>query len=326
MQYFLKSSGDIFNITLYFNDTIANKPITTATIDIDVNGTIHAPLDLFNYGNGTYEIEIDCSDPDFDGYGWFGIRINASAYMFINQSVTLVVYFSGQTTLVYSGPANYSIYTNLDSFNVTLYFNDTMKDQGISGASINIEVNGSSHTPSSWFDYGNGYYNITIDCSDPAFSTAGSFGITFNVSKQYYYWQIWELIFNVSISFNSTDLIIQNPPNFSSFNSGDIFNLTIYFNDTTANKPISGATIKIDVNGTTHTPQDLFDYGDGTYQIEINCSHPDFNGYGLFVISINSSKVGFINQSEILTIMITGEAVLSFISPSNFSTYDSFDS
>ncbi len=235
----------------------------------------------------------------------------------------MIIYITGETALYYSGPANYTVYTNADTFNITLYFNDTARNQPISGASINIEVNGSSHIPSSWYDYGNGYYNITIDCGDPDFSGAGSFGITFNVSKQNYYWQIKELIINVSITFNSTDLIIQDPPNLSSYNSGETFNITFYYNDTTANQPISGAIIDIDVNGTYHTPLDFFDYLNGIYEIEINCSASAFNGYGWFAIRINATKIGFMNQSKILTIKITGETDLSLINPSNYSIYNS---
>jgi hypothetical protein len=290
-------------------------------MDIDVNGTGYSSA--FDYGNGTYDIIINCSDTEFNGYGWFAIRINASKALFINQSKILMIQITGETELSLIGPANYSIYTNTDTFNITVYYNDTIKNQPISGANLDTDVNGTTHTPLDQFGYGNGYYNITINCGHTDFSSGGSYNIGLNISKQYYYLQSIELIINITVLANNTNLIIQNPANFTNYDSGDIFNISIYFNDTTANQPISSATIEIDVNGSTYSS--AFDYGNGTYDIIINCSDTEFNGYGSFAIRINASKALFINQSRILIIQITGETDLSVISPANYSQYDSGD-
>jgi hypothetical protein len=148
-------------------------------MDIDVNGTGYSSA--FDYGNGTYDISVNCSETVFDGYGWFAIRINASKTLFVNQSKILVIKITGENSIKITNPANYSTHYDTDIFNITVYFNDTAKNQPITSATIDIDVNGTGY--SSAFDYGNGYYNITVDCSDPIFGALGWFGIRINLMR-----------------------------------------------------------------------------------------------------------------------------------------------
>ena len=53
-----------------------------------------------------------------------------------------------------------------------------VKNIGIDNADeVDIYVNGSEYTPLSWFDYGNGYYNFTVNCSADVFYGYGFFDI-----------------------------------------------------------------------------------------------------------------------------------------------------
>ncbi|GAG42825.1 unnamed protein product, partial [marine sediment metagenome] len=197
------------------------------------------------------------------------------------------------TALTILSPLNNSVYKSNEIFNITIYFNDTTSNQPISGASIDVDVNGTVYS-ATIFDYGTGYYNITINCSNPIFAGLGWFGIRVNASKLNFINQSGILVINVVSLYNDTELTILSPLNNSIYNSGDIFNITIYFNDTTSNQPISGASIDVDVNGTVYSAT-LFNYGNGYYNITVDCNDSIFAGYRWFAIRVNASKLNFIN-------------------------------
>jgi len=320
------NSSDIFNITIYYNDTGLIQGITSATIELDVDGTSYSPI-MFDNGDGYYNISINCSDSVFNGYGWFPIRINASKQNYINQSEILNIKITGETELINIDPLNNSQYYSIDIFNITSYFNDSIKNQPISGATIDVDVNGTVY-PTTWDDIGGGYYNISINCSDSIFSSLGWFEIRINASKQSYYNK--SAILNIQIlvlAANNTEFSILTPSDNSIYNSVDIFNMTVSFNDTTNTQPITGATIEVDVNGTVYTTT-WNDIGTGYYNITVNCSDSIFSLYGWFGVRVNISKQGYINQTATLNIKILitpNNTEFSILSPSNNSIYNADD-
>ncbi|GAG79424.1 unnamed protein product [marine sediment metagenome] len=235
-------STEVFNITAYFNDTARNQGINGATIDIDVDGSVYSPLSLFDYGNGYYNITVDCSDPIFSNYGSFQMRINATKlnyYKSVDSSFELIV---GNTTLTRLSPPLNSPYVSGESFNITIFYRDVVQDSGINGATIDIDVDGSVYTPLSLFDYGNGYYNITIDVDNAQFgSTYGFRTIKINASKTHYNNVSIDFIFHRQISTKIAPNIFKD---LGSVIRGLNVSYTFNYSDT-ADKPITQASWSI---------------------------------------------------------------------------------
>ena len=162
-------SGDTFDLTIFYNDTVKDLGIAGATINYSLNGGISYRFDNINYiGSGEYNITISASDSDFNGYGTKNIIVNSSKQYYYNQSNSLTLNLLGETSLSSQKIPAKPYYTAAESFNISVYYNDTVKSLGINGARVDIDVDGTIYNPII-FDNGDGYYNITIDCSDSIF-------------------------------------------------------------------------------------------------------------------------------------------------------------
>ncbi|MBY9021804.1 MAG: hypothetical protein KGD67_12170, partial [Candidatus Lokiarchaeota archaeon] len=183
---------------------------------------------------------IDCNDGDFIGYGFNAIIVNASKQYYYNQSKSVTIKRLGETELTILNPPDLTVFNSGDTFNLTILYNDTVKNQGIDGATIDYQLDPSaSYKSINVVPLGNGYYNITFNCNDADFSY-GPNTIEVNAEKTYYNNQS-KSIANTILA--ETELTILNPPDLTVFNSGDTFNLTVLYNDTVKNQGIDGATI-----------------------------------------------------------------------------------
>ncbi|MHA2186550.1 MAG: hypothetical protein ACXAAI_16290, partial [Promethearchaeota archaeon] len=179
-------ASDTFVIDLFFNDTGLDIGIPGATITYRLDGGTPKST-VTDLGNGNYQITVNCSDPDFSDYGPNLIEINANKAFYNNQSETEQIIIRGETNLISSIPK--SSFNSTETFNVSLFLNDTVKDSGVNGAIRNVYVNSTPFTPISNFDYGDGNYNITIDCDADYFDTwnYGHFNLSVVIEKAYYH-------------------------------------------------------------------------------------------------------------------------------------------
>jgi len=231
-------------------------------------------IEVLNAGNGTY---------------WF---LNATSFNLLKSIETYV----GQTS------TNIVNITNIIHFNATFYQPITQDDGTInlnvySPAAISNTLNYS--TSISLFNSDTEISIVDWDISDNA-THCGAFR-TQILWNNYTAAGFLEKI--LTITCDNTELIINNPAQDSVYYPEDLFNITVFFNDTIIEHGIDGATINIDINSTTYNT-DIYDLLDGYYKIKINCSDPEF-GLGWFAIGINASKQYYFNQSEILNIKIT---------------------
>ena len=304
------NSSEIFNITLYFNDTVKNKGIGGATEynNTYVNGTLYTPLDYYDYGDGNYNITINCSADIFDskGYGYFNLSFDVNKTYYHNQSDSFIIKITGETGLTISKWPDKLFYYSDEIFNITAYFNDTSRNQGINQSLITVEVDGGLYLNSSVntariIDLQDGYYNITINCSDSIFDSYGEFNLKINASRQNYY---YGEIFNISIIRGNTTLDILNPPSDPKpeYESDQTFNITIEYVDKVTTDGIAGAMINYSISGYDPLWENVTDNLDGTYNITIYLSHPNFTTYGNIDIIINASKQKYNNLSRTLTI------------------------
>ncbi|MHA1786263.1 MAG: hypothetical protein ACTSVE_13810 [Candidatus Helarchaeota archaeon] len=90
----------------------------------------------------------------------------------------------------------------------------------------------------------------------------------------------------------------------------DSFTLKVLLNDTHGNQPVSDGSVTINWTSILN----LNDISGGFYSRNLNTL--DLGGPGIYYISINSSKVGYINATTLLTLNITAESILdALLSP-----------
>jgi len=296
-------SGDALNISIYYNDTVKNLGISGANISIWVNGAYYSgSTTIFDYGNGNYNITIDFTDSEFAGYGQFNIRVDVNLTSYYNSTDIFSIDVLGETATTVSQEPYKVTYNSGDALNISVYYNDTVRTSGISGAIVSIWVNEVDYTGSTIiFDYGNGYYNITIDFTDsPFFDGYGQFNIRVDVNLTSYYNSTD--VFSIDV-LGETATTITKVPDKPVYDSGEILNITVYFNDTAREQGIIGANITVEVEGSPYYTT-IFDNGDGYYNITIDLNNPEFSGYGVFNIRIDTNLTSYINHTDYTDINI----------------------
>ncbi|MBA7520187.1 hypothetical protein ES705_12280 [subsurface metagenome] len=302
-------SGETFNITLYFNDTVKNLGINESTVDITVNSSAYTPLDFFDYGNGYYNLTVNCSDDVFDiqGYGFFNLSINSEKINYYSQTTSFIIYIKGETNLAATKfPEPIKGYYNSDeTFNITVFFNDLARNEGINDGIVNVYVKRVSSSiyqlyDTTIFPYGIGYYNFTVNCSDSEFDNYGKYDIQINVSKQHYYNAIYTFFGELIIG--NTTLTIIEPSGMVSHVDDETFDIKIEYINHTKSDRITEADITYTINGTDHRSDNVINNPDGTYNITIDAGDSDFeNNYGYRDIIINANKTNYVNLTETFT-------------------------
>ena len=302
-------SSEIFNITAFYNNTVRTKGINGASITVEIDGTPYDPIIIDPFGDGFYNITMNCSASEFGEYGPSTIRVNASKIYYYNTSTTIDVHIIGVSELTTS---NYApSYSSSDIFNITAYFNDTERlNKGITGATIEVDIDGTPYTPLLIDPFGDGYYNITVNCSAPEFGAYGDSNIRINASKIYYYNQSTIVSINIGAKTDATISIYPIKPFYS---SSETFNITVFYNDTARNEGINGATIEVEIDTVDYTPILIDPYGEGYYNITINCNAVQFGDYGSSLIEVNISKPNFQSKYPDINVNIRGETELTII-------------
>ncbi len=315
-------ASDTFDLIVYFNDTKQNLPIIGADINYSINGGSWRYDNIVDENNGNYTINIDCNDTDFGDSGLFSIMINASKHYYNNDTETVEITIIGETDLKLSKFPDKLSYNSSEIFNITAYFNNTVRNKGIDGASIDVEIDGVSYTPLLLPDnYAQGYYNITIECNAIGFDVYGSRPIVVIINLTHYYNQS-ETIYAYVIG--ETELTADRYPNIAFYNSTKTFNITAYFNDTPRSQGINGATISVKIKGTAYPNALIHPFGQGYYNITIECNTFQFGDYGPATITVNASKIHFDNDSINIPVNVRGNSALQ-VTKAPASSYSSKD-
>jgi len=230
------NSSTIFNVTITYRDREQDLDISDGDIYYKINsGTYSSVNESVTYiGSGKYNITFDCNNTEFN-YGSNTITIRANNTYHNNQTGILNIIILGETNLSRPFPKTYN-FDSGETFNITLYFNDTVKNVGINESTVVITVNGSAYTPLAFYDYGDGYYNITVNCSDDVFDDQGygSFNLSINSEKINYYSQTTSFIIYIKGETSLTATKFPEPLK-GYYNSDETFNITVFFNDTSRN-------------------------------------------------------------------------------------------
>jgi len=220
-------------------------------------------------------------------------------------------------------PSQNEFFNTNQSFNLIVYFNDTMRNQAVNGT-MWYSINGGA-----WqFTFNNngtaGYYNLTIDCS--TIYPYGQQSVLISLNHTYY--QNKTIAYNFKV-FCLTELAIYYPNQFINKVSDEIFNITIYFYDTNRDTGITGSIIYYTVNGTVYNNN--YEIGNGYYNITIyNWEVCRDIGCGLIDININASKTYYYNQSLVfhyylynITTQLIDQDILTVIRSQN-ATFNVF--
>ncbi|MFX0005217.1 MAG: hypothetical protein ACFFAV_00680 [Candidatus Hermodarchaeota archaeon] len=111
-----------------------------------------------------------------------------------------------------------------------------------------------------------------------------------------------------------TDLVLKSPPIDQDYFINDIFNITVFYNNTGLNlgdQGINGATIN------TNTTTQWYDVGSGYYNVEVNCSENDYS-YGWNYVGIDATKSYYNSDSITFSFHLRMNTT---ISPSNTKDY-----
>ncbi len=320
-------SSRIFDIEVYFDDAGLTQGIEGATITYQIeSGPIRTVLDgsISEEGNGYYNITIDCNHTDFNGYGPKSIEINASKIYYNNQSVEIDITIYGETALVPLIP-RYS-FNSTESFDIALFYNDTIKDLGIDGATIEVIINQTLYSPVI-NPLGGGDYNITINCDHDIFDNLdyGDCNITINIDKSYYYNHSVTYIIHITgeTSLSATKF---PDPSIGYYNSDETFNITVYFEDNGRTEGISGGDARIFVKRTDETIYEEYlisevEYGVGNYNFTIYCSDNIFYPYGKYDIKINITKTNYYAAQDIILGVVIGNTTLTILDPTGTVSY-----
>ncbi|MFX1309513.1 MAG: hypothetical protein ACFE8C_07420 [Promethearchaeota archaeon] len=315
-------STEFFNVSLFFNDTVKDLGVSGAIRSVYLNSTPYTPISNFDYGDGNYNITIDCDGDYFDskGYGYFNVSIAVEKPYYYNQSIEFIIYVTGETSLSTSKFPDPSIgyYNSDETFNITVYYEDVGRAEGINGALVKIYVKEVSATqyqeyiPTVLDPFGVGYYNITIDCSNSLFNPYGKYNIKINVTKSHYY--LAEDILEEIVVGNTT-LTILSPTGTISYLENEIFDIIIEYEDHTLSSGIIGANISHNINNAGFRFDNWVDNLDGTYTITIDVGDSDFGtDYRNIDIIVGANKTNYINLTRTLTFE---RRILTQVMPSN---------
>ncbi|UCF13380.1 MAG: cadherin repeat domain-containing protein, partial [Thermoplasmatales archaeon] len=274
------NTTDIVHFNLTFSQIIAQDD---GTINLEVyspaaiSNKLNFTSSLSTFSSGT---EISITDWDISNnvtqLGNFRVQMvwsNNTAAGFLEKITTI----RGATEFTINSPPDMSVHTSTEVFNMTAYFNDTGLESGISGASIDIDVNGTTYN-TNWYDEGGGNYKIKINCSDSIFVLNNWSVIRVNISKQYYYNQSATLTINVTtIVIDTTPPTWDEAPTDQTVEFGSPFSYDVNASDANGidSYNVNDTTnFQVDGNGIITNATAL---AVGIYWLEINASDPSNN-------------------------------------------------
>ncbi|MHA1253247.1 MAG: hypothetical protein ACTSRP_24925, partial [Candidatus Helarchaeota archaeon] len=312
---------------VHFNATFSEKiGANNGLINLSVYGPVGHNNINYTSANSTFPTGTKISLGNWDVsdnatiYGKYRVQVywyNDTDAGFLEIELPI----KGETDLKIIKPAQNLVYNSSQVFNITLYFNDTSKNQPIPGANIQYRINSGTWRTDNIYDYGNGYYNITIYCNESSFDGYGDFSIQINASKYCHLNQ--SVFYNMKI-LGETNSQIDSPAQDQTFDSDQILTIYVEYNDTVKGTRISSASVQWMVVGKTGFLSTNVSFIAGTgWRIRIWLSYSAFDGYGDFTIRIHLNKTNYYNQSEDLNFRVLGKTNSQIDSPAQGQTFDS---
>ncbi len=325
------STNLISHIRLYKESTQITSVNFSDTVDFkvnfseDISGIINLSVYFLSLNNNLNHTNFNNTSPaaSLINLGSWKIQENASRYGeytiqaiwsndtaagFLEESLLIF----GETETILIEPNQYKEFLNTaEKFNITFFFNDTVNDTAINGATINYSIAGQAEQQTSDNNGTAGYYNITIDPKD-AIIKAGLNNVTIYVNKTYYNNQTLIYYFK---KVNATNLIGPFPStNITIYKQNATFQINY---STTTGIPLNDSTIKL----VEISPFTIWSYtrdaptAPGNYTIKINTTGIDIGDYQC---TFRISSPGNHSQNIVVNIRIiqaTTEILLESYNP-----------
>ncbi|MFO8018252.1 MAG: hypothetical protein R6U96_06420, partial [Promethearchaeia archaeon] len=316
-------SDDVFNITVYFNDTIPNEGLTNASITALINGKEYSAK-RHDYNNGYYNITVNCSDNDFWGYGPFTIDILINKTFYVNQSVEYEFDITALSKLSLDGPKQTEYFAN-ESFTIILNFSNPFNgSRFIPNADLEWRVgeDGTYADQGVSFNSMSKKYEIELSCHSDYFKGYGPFNVSIKLNKTYYYNKTTQFSLNIT---GLSESQIKSPSQETNYNSDQFLTIKLGFNNSVNNSVILEAQIQWKVGPSGEFTDDNVTFNEATdlYVINVSLQEPEFDGYGDFTIYIELNQTYYENQTEHLSISVTGLTAAQIDSPEDDHPYDS---
>ncbi|MFX0141071.1 MAG: hypothetical protein ACFFDN_45960, partial [Candidatus Hodarchaeota archaeon] len=301
--------SEAFNIELNYNrsDPFINNGINSSTIQVLINGTdatAYVQNDTTEENMGNYTLRFNttnCSNLLLPNYNEIIIKISRQGF-YERQAQINVTILKAITTL-----ENYTISKRrggLDKFNITVFYNNTILNRGITGATFSIykdgtpilEVSNSSEVKNDTFclyDLQNGTYNIELNITIGKNYTMEililSNKIGYINGTKTIYQEIWvEATIVPLFIFNNTVIYGSNQT------------ITLQYNDTLG-AGIPSANVFSTWNGTYN--ESVTEYNGGTYNITFNTN---MTMAGFHTIIVHAQKNGYEWNAITITFRIAG--------------------
>ena len=296
-------NDDVFNITIYYRDIQNDAGINTATINYTIDGITWLQTTQNNGTDGYYNITVDCKlfGPDPADYGLRTVQIIVNKTYYVNATLDYNYEVICKTDLTLMEPTQGNTFHTSDIFNITIYYRDIQNDAGINGATINYTIDGTTWFQTTLNNGTDGYYNITVDCSQigPAASEYGARTVNIIVNKTSYENQtlnyIYDLICNTSVQLiNITQygqIVVLNGGSYDAFIGQNITVYAKYINYYFGTD-ITPATGILEFQSVKYTDTDSD--GDGIFEWEVDTE--DLGTLESEIFSINSTKTNYIEN------------------------------
>ncbi|MFW9972792.1 MAG: hypothetical protein ACFFDF_21580, partial [Candidatus Odinarchaeota archaeon] len=301
------NSDETFNITVYYEDVGRAEGINGGLVKVyvkEVSATQYqeyTPVTLYPFGVGYYNITVDCSDPIFNPYGKYNIKINVTKSHYYLAEDTLAEIVVGNTTLTILSPTGTNSYLETEAFDIIIDYEDHTLSSGIIGAEISYNINDAGYRFDNWVDNLDGTYTITVDVGDSDFGTNyGNIDIIIWANKTNYINLTRTLTFERQIitqitPTNSPSLfeVIRGINVTYTFNYSDRLGIPIEkYDDFQPTSPLNGFGWY------------LWNDGGGNYTIDLDSSNVVVIG-SPYIINFSISAFGNQSQELSLTILVT---------------------
>ncbi|MHA1787650.1 MAG: hypothetical protein ACTSXT_00315 [Candidatus Helarchaeota archaeon] len=291
--------GQIFNITVRYNNTQKNCGISGATINIDNWGIIHSNWDYLYLGNGLYKISINSSiinGSQLEQLLSVSIHINKSNY--VSKTTTVFVTIRKIETRIDYVPPDITPINNTALLNFT--FTDIDNSLPITNSTgrirITCNITGWPQMTYKVYDFGNGLYSVEIDTSNLPYVNY-SYPININIThSQRPYYTNQSFTMNLMVRSISTLLII-NPLNSQPLGNDVNISLQYIISDSESifdGTPINNASIEISKNYSFYS---ILNIGNGKYILTINSSDLTHIGRYSLWISVNKTRYSSSNKT-----------------------------
>ncbi len=295
------------NLTIYFENDFSDNIYGEVGIqNANVTAIFNETSNIYNLnetlGAGYYNTTIDTSG--FEN-GTYDLNITIQKYGYQNKSYNLQIEILYNTSL-FINTTSLTIYYS-ETFDVELNYNrsDLYINNGVNASTIQVLINGTDETSNITIDNTEenvGNYTLhfnTTNCSNllPNFAI-----IIIKISKQGFY----ERQAQINITILKAITTLENYTIMKRRGGLEVFNITVFYNNTILNKGISGANFSIykdgllivEVFSLTELNNDtfyLYDFQNGTYNIGMNITIG--KNYTMEILIV-SNKIGYINGSK----------------------------